>query len=231
MDVEPFASRTRRLTSPTFRLRRGAMFWRVAILVFVVLELYLWLHLRMIIPFKPHGRVRRLFFMVVYAPQLASIAVGVAIGVTVVASAVFRLVVRPSMVRWYNPHSYDPAVQHPMPFFLKLGEEVVAEMPARRVDGPRARPPGTLVRTTHGLYFYPFAWDQEPWMIPEGHIDQVSLKTPVRRVLYWVSGYPDNLVIRDDSGEETWFVVPDPQEALGWFASTAIGTPHFSQSA
>ncbi len=227
MDVDSFAiaSHSRPLTQPRFRLRRWAIFWRMALLGLVLLELYLWLRLQAAFPFQ----FQRLFFMVVYGPQLTTIAVAVAVGVVVISEVVFRLVVRPGMVRWYNPRNRDPAAEHPMPFFLKSGEQVLREMPARVVDGPRHRPPGTLIRTTHGLYFYPYAWDREPWMIPEGHIDQVSLKTPVRRVLYWVEGYPDNLVIRDDSGEETWFVVPDPREALGWFAST--GAPHFSRTA
>lgn len=229
MDVDPFAVSSRRPKLPRFRLRRWAIFWRVALLALAVLELYLWLQLRAVIPFQPHGRIQRLFFMLVYGPQLATIAVAIALGVTVVSEVVFRLVVRPGMVRWYNPRNRDPASQAPLPFILKSGEQVLREMPARVVDGPRYRPAGTLIRTTHALYFYPYAWDREPWMIPEGHIDQVCLKTPVRRVLYWVEGYPDNLVIRDDSGEETWFVVPDPREALSWFATS--GTPHFSRSA
>jgi hypothetical protein len=227
MDVDPFAPRGRRPTAPAFRLRRGPIFWRVAIATFLVLELVAYFHLRRLVPFRPWGRLRRIVRMVGLAPQCAGTAAVVAFGVTLACEVAFRLVVRPMMVRWYNPRSYDPAAQHAMPFFLKSGERPLAEMPARLVDGPRSRPPGSLVRTTHGLYFYPFAWDREPWMLPEGHIDRVQLRTPVRRVLHWVEGYPDNLVVRDDSGAETAFVVPDPHAALAWFAATAEA-PHLA---
>jgi hypothetical protein len=227
MDVDPFAPCWRRPASPTFRLRRGQIFWRVAIVTFLVLELVLYFHLRRAIPFRPRGRWRRIVHLVAFAPQFACTAAVIGAGVVLACEVAFRLVVRPLMVRWYNPQHRDPGAGHPMPFFLKAGERVLDEMPARLVDGPRRRPPGTLVRTTHGLYFYPFAWDLEPWMVPEGHLDRVQLRTPARRVLYWVEGYPDNLVVRDDSGEETAFVVPDPHAALAWFAATARA-PHLA---
>jgi hypothetical protein len=139
---------------------------------------------------------------------------------------VFRLVVRPLMQRWYDPRPRDPHWTHPHPFFMKANERVLAEVGARRATAPRGRPPGMLVLTDCGLYFYPYAWNLEPWTLPLGHLRGVALRTPLRRVLGFVEGYPDHVVFTDDSGEQTAFVVADPADLLARFGRPAIPAPH-----
>ncbi len=136
--------------------------------------------------------------------------------VAIVSDMVFRLLVRPLMRRWYYPKCLDPTAVHPLLFQLGVGESILEERPARRVDG-RTTTPGTLVRTNRRAYFFPFAWQRESWSIPYEHVADVRLVTPRRRALGWVSGYPDHVVVTEDSGETTALIVAEPAEVLSWF--------------
>jgi hypothetical protein len=225
MDLEPIALPARRRTRPTFQLRIGEIFWRVFAVVLVVLEVAKWLKVRQMIPLRPRTefppRLRRILLMIYYTPELAFKAFLAAAIAAVACDLVFRLLIRPMMVRWYDPRGADPEFRHPHAFFLKADERTLAEVGARRVVG-RSRPAGTLVRTNWGVYFYPFAWDLEPWSLPDAHLAGVRLHTPRRRVLGWVSGYPDQVVLRDDEGQETAFVVADPGAVVSWFGAGRV---------
>jgi hypothetical protein len=225
MDHDAESNRSRRPSVPPFQLRFGAIFVRVALITLVVAEVVLWLKLRDAgFPFRP--RYRRFLVMLYFTPKLAFRAMALAAAVTVVSDLVFRLLVRPLMQRWYDPRPRDPHWTHPHPFFMKAREVVLDEMAARAVTAGRSRPPGTLVVTDCGLYFYPYAWNAEPWTLPIGHLRSVSLRTPRRRVLGFVEGYPDNVVFTDDSGAEAAFVVADPAALLSRFGRPAIPAPH-----
>lgn len=210
---------------PEFQLRFGAIFGRVALVTLVVAEVLLWLHLRDAgFPFRP--RYRRFLVMLYFTPRLAFRAMALATAVTVMTDLVFRLLVRPMMQRWYAPRPRDPHWEHPHPFFMKAGERVRAEVGARLVATGRSRPPGMLVVTDCGVYFYPYAWHREPWSLPLGHLRRVGVRTPRRRVLGLVQGYPDNLVLMDDSGEETAFTVADPSALVSLFPGRSVPVPH-----
>jgi hypothetical protein len=218
----------RQPTAPRFELRLGEIFWRVFAVALIALEVAKWLWLRPRIPLRPRvgfpPRLRRIWYMIYHTPELAFRAFLAAAIIAVVSDLIFRLFVRPLMVCWYNPRGADPELSHPHPFFLKANEQTLAEAPARLVAG-RKRLRGTLVRTNWGTYFYPFAWDAEPWSLPDAHLVRVHTRTPRRRVLGWVTGYPDNVVLSDDAGEETAFVVADPAAVLGWFRTDCIPSP------
>jgi hypothetical protein len=214
LDAEP-RSRTP-IDTPRFQLRYRPIFGRVFLVAFVVLEVIFWLKVvRPFLPFRP--RINRILFVIVHTPQMLFYALLIAAIATMTTDLVFRLLVRPLMRRWYHPRSYDPTAAHPLPFQLGIGEEIREERPARRVLG-RSKQPGTLVLTNRRVYFFPYAWDAESWSIPFEHIAGVRLHTPRRRVLGWVSGYPDHLVIADDSGEETRLILADPLQIRHWFA-------------
>lgn len=196
---------------PPFRLRFDAVLGRAAFAAWIALEVARFLQLRERIPFRP--RIRRILWMVYYTPELAFKALAIGAAVAILTDLVFRLLVRPAMARWYAPRPRDPQWVPPHTFHAKAGERTLAEVGARLVDG-RKRPPGSLVVTDCALTFYPYAWDREPWTLPIGHMSRARLRTPRRRVLGLVEGYPDNVAVTDDSGEETAFVVADPEGLL-----------------
>jgi hypothetical protein len=227
MDPEILPLKPRRRILPDFQLRLGEIFWRAFAVLLIALEIAKWLWLRPRIPLRPrplgpHPRVRRIWYMIYYTPGLAFQAFLAAAIVAVACDLIFRLIVRPLMVRWYSPRGADPEFAHPHPFFLKADERTLSELPARQVVGRSRRPAGTLVRTNWGTYFYPFAWDAEAWSLPDGHLRDVRPRTPRRRVLGWVSGYPDNVVFVADDGQETAFVVADPAAVLSWFPGRPV---------
>lgn len=204
---------------PDFHLRYGPIFWRVLLVGFVFLEVVFWLkRVRPALPFQP--RLPGVVLMAYVAPRFLFYAILIAAIVTVVTDLVFRLLVRPLMCGWYHPRSFDPSSAHTLAFRLGVGEEVVSELPARRVMG-RRKVSGTLARTTRRVYFIPYLWDVEDWSIPFEHVAQARLITPPRRVLGWVSGYPDHVVVTEDSSEEVTLVVADPRSVLGWFGEAA----------
>jgi hypothetical protein len=182
---------------PRFQLCFGSIFWKVALVVWLLGEYKVW-------------RARRLVGLLFYTPRTLFAAFAIAAVVTVVVDLVFRLVVRPLMVLWYHPRGRDPYQSTNLQFRLGSGETVLAEFPARRMEG-RSRQPGTLVRTNRRVAFYPYAWDAEPWELDLGRLRAVRTKPTVRRVLGYVRGYPDHLVLQAEDGSEIAVVVADPE--------------------
>lgn len=221
MDNDPFETpATARPPKPRFILRYGPIFWRVFLVGFVVMEVVFWRKfVQPNFPFRP--RFRRLLVMAYFSPRFLLHALMLAAVVTVVCDLIFRLVVRPLMRGWYHPRCLDPTAAHPLPFRLGVGETILEEIPGRRLVG-RAKQPGTIVRTNRSLYFFPFAWDLDEWSCPIDHIARARLSTPRRRVLGWVRGYPDHLVLDEDSGESVTLILADPEHALRWFPRAVV---------
>lgn len=222
--MDDATERALRPNAALFQLRFGAIFARVALVVWIVGEVLLWLKLRDAgFPFRP--RYRRFLVMLYFTPRLAFRAMAAGALVAIGADLAFRVLVRPLMRRWYDPRPRDPHWTHPHPFFQKVGERVLGEFGARQVASGRSRPAGTLIVSDCGLTFYPFAWDREPWFLPKGHLRGLTTRTPARRVLGLVRGYPDNLVVSDDAGEETAFVVADPRAVMDALGGCSIAEP------
>jgi hypothetical protein len=193
---------------PRFELCFGAVFTKVALVVLLVGEYKVWRLVRIAVP--PSAPGRRVLGFLFYTPRAVFAAFAIGAILTVMVDLVFRLVVKPLMVLWYHPRNRDPFRTTDLCFRLAAGETVLAEIPARRMDG-RHRRPGTFVGTDRRIGFYPYAWDGEPWELDLHRLREVRIEPTVRRVLGCVRGYPDHLVLRgDDSAGEIALIVADP---------------------
>jgi hypothetical protein len=194
---------------PAFRLRVEAVFRRVLVVTFVALEVALWMRrIRPRIPFRP--RYRRLAALLYAAPTLLVRSILIAAIVTILVDLVFRAIVRPLMIRYYEPRLRGLTGGPDVVFRLEPGEVVEAEMPARRVEGRHERP-GTLLCTDRRVFFCPFDWRADVW---EGHRAGVPVSSVKarRRVLGLVEGYPDHIAC----GDGTRLAVGDPARVLRW---------------
>jgi hypothetical protein len=200
------------------RLAFGAVYWRVAALVFVACELLLWRMIRLRAPWI-RGR-RRIALMLYNSPSFAIMALLVAAVVAVAADLIVRLLVRPMLERWHAPPD-DASMGLPPSFHLASREAIAAETPARR-SGKWRWSPGRLVRTNLRLWFFPHAWDAEPWSLPLGEIDRIE-PTPAPAMAWGlVRGLPDRLTVRGRDGAPETFAVPDPAGVLAWFDGKGV---------
>jgi hypothetical protein len=184
------------------------------IVIFIGLETALWLRrIRPRIPFRP--RYRRVAAMFAAAPTLLMRSILIAAIATIVVELIFRALVRPLMIRYYEPQSRGlNGFGHDLAFSLEGGEVVWADMPVRRVEGRRERP-GRLVWTDRRVCFCPFDWRADPWEIrrdSRGAVATARAVRPARRVLGLVQGYPKHVRFEDG----TQFAVRDPQAVLAW---------------
>jgi hypothetical protein len=215
-------------------VRFGALFKNIALPAFLGLELVLLAKVHQAIPFQPW--THKLAFFLYFSPNMAMVAALTGLIATAVTWLVFLSIVRPLMVRWYNPQPRDRDAYHPLTFQADPLDRPIAHLGARRIEGRRSVP-GTLMRTSRGVSFHPFAFDAEPWTLTLDRVVQARRRTPVRRVLGLVRGYPDHVVLRDPSGTETTFVTGDPSLLLDWFRpsftppkpapTTPVRTPWF----
>lgn len=194
-----------------FRLEYSTIFEQSLLVVWLVLVIGVWVKLQRNFPmWKP---LHRLLAWVYFSTTVAVHALTVA-GLTALGMyAAFRLVLSPLMIRWYHPRSRDPEYVLPLTFTLMQGERIEARWGARLVLGRRAVP-GTLVRTNRCLYFYPFAWEIEPWTLPLDQVARAGKVTPRRRVLNWIAGYPDHVVVSKSDHGTTTLIVADPDHVL-----------------
>src|SRR5262249_28305859 len=146
---------------PRLRLAFGRLLWSVTGVLIVIREAGLWWFLhRMRVGPGPS----RLLALIYYSPGLMFQCLLVGAIIAVAADLIVRLVVRPLAARWYSPRE-DASSSHPAPFRLGPDEAIELEMPARRRVGRRWLP-GTLLGTNRRAWFFPFAWDAEPWSCP-----------------------------------------------------------------
>ena len=145
------------------------------------------------------------------SPGYFAFALGAAVLVTLGAALLVRFVIAPQLRRWLRPNA------EPMHgFYLSSRETVAAEIPARRAVG-RSCPAGTLVVTDLRLWFFPTAWDAEPWSVPLERV-QGARAVPAPPVLGGlVTGLPDRVEVRGAAGVRETFAVAEPEQVLGWF--------------
>jgi hypothetical protein len=220
LDIGTLAIATTRTTPrnitmrvPPIRLAFGPVFWRLSMIVFALKELASWKHVRpWLIGAPPSKYVAALIYI---TPQ--SILIGFLIGfaVTLGLAILVKLLAGPIAARWYAPAQTGSELT-PLPFHLETGESMVAEAPARRRSA-RGWKPGTLILTDRRLWFFPTAWDLEPWSVPVA--DLASIRNLRRRTLTGpiIRGVPDSLRIRGRSGEDAVFAVAEPKLVRGWF--------------
>ncbi len=215
------------MNPPSIRLAFGAVFWRIFLILTVLVEFRSWRIIRQMLPGR--WRHRRLAAWLFLTPGLLFRAFAIAAIVTILLDQLVRLLAWPIAARWYFPAGAG-SEQTPLGFHLDASEQIVAEAPARRRAGGGWRP-GTLVLTTRTLWFFPVAWDLEPWSLPLDHLGAIR-SIPYRPLFgTFVRGVPDRLVVRHDSGEETAFAVADPRVVRDWFDRPDLAQYLHSRSA
>jgi hypothetical protein len=222
VDPSPWAFARHRATAPKFSLRFGAVFKNIALPAFLGLELVLWAKVHQAFAVQPW--THKVAFFLYFSPNMAMVAGLTGLIATAITWLVFRVAVRPAMVRWYNPRPRDVDAFHPLTFVSGVEERPIDHLGARRLNGRRAEP-GTLVRSTRGITFHPFAFDGDPWSISLDQVDTAHRRTPTRRVLGLLRGYPDHVVVRDASGAEATFVTGEPSALLDWFRPSIEPAP------
>jgi hypothetical protein len=214
------ATRSPEADTPRFRLAFDAVLLRVSLIVICGKEYHVWRFVEKHMPNHSFGQ--KLLGFLTLAPRWLFLSFLIAGLVTVVVDIAFRMVVRPMMVRWYSPRNGDQNYVPALTFALRPNERVLAELPARRMDG-RKRVPGTLVYTNQRLAFNPFSWDAEPWVVSLDTVDEIRLEPTVRRVLGLVTGYPDHMSVIVERREDIAVIVADPEVVLGLFGWQEAG--------
>ncbi len=203
------------MKTPPIRLAFGAVFWRVFLLTFGLTEIVIWGKVRFW--FRGGRRGRRLAALLYFTPSALYRAFLIATLVTVALDLFIRFLIRPIVGSWYNPVQGIGSSETPLGFHLDPNEWIVDEAPARRASG-RGWRPGTLILTSKMVWFFPRAWDLEPWSLPLDALRSVTT-TPGRRPLgTFVLGVPDRLALRDAEGRDTLFAVADPGAVVDWFS-------------
>ncbi|RUL82956.1 hypothetical protein [Tautonia sociabilis] len=199
------------------RLAFWAAFWRIALFLAVLGELALWAAIRrQAVGFPP--RVR-LAFLVVYSPRVLVSAALLAGLITQALDVLVRLAVDPMLRRWLQPATdRDDDDGRGFGFHLDATERVADARPARMRVGRGSRP-GTLVLTDRRLWFFPSAWDGEPWSVPRDGIRSASLDPPPPALARVVRGLPPQVVVSGGAGPESraTFALADPSAVLRWF--------------
>ncbi len=208
------------MTPPPIRLAFGALFWRAFAVLFVLGELAVWSHLRPFLGNRAPGF--RVAALILYSPRMIFRVFLIAAAFTVLIDLYVRFIMRPLLARWYSPRTPSTEFGTPIAFHLESREQILNEVPSRRVVGRRCVP-GTLIRTDRRLWFSPHAWDCEPWSLRETNLDSLTTRSRRSRLGTFLIGTPDRLVLVDDRGEESVFVVADPGEILSWYPDRADG--------
>ena len=153
------------MSSPHKQLELDArwVYWRCFLVVFLIGQLVAWQRVQRLPARLPGHRVM-IFLLAPWATR-RSVVTAILVGglLTLVAIVFVRLIVRPLLARWLTP-SVDPAGGL---FHLAAGERVVASLSARRQAGWTWQP-GSLTLTDRRLWFFPAAWEIEPWSLRRG---------------------------------------------------------------
>lgn len=210
-DGFPFEPRGRRFS--TRNLDLGFTFWaaawRIALGVFVVREfLFYWKSLRL--PMEMPARLTRVFFKV---PESLFVAGVSGLGASLLLWGFVKILTEPRIRRWLEPRG-DNSFAMPYAFRLAPGERAEAEWPGRRWVGGRSWRAGVLVLTNRRLWFFPHAWDDEPWSADRHRLPEfLGQIAPPRLSWGYVSGLPNRLAFRRGFEAET-FVLLDPDAVV-----------------
>lgn len=183
--------------------------WRIALGVFVVREfLFYWKSLRF--PIEMPARLTRLFFK---APESLFVATVSGLGASLVLWGFVKVLTEPRIRRWLEPRG-ENSFAMPYAFRLAPGERTEAEWPGRRWVGGRSWRAGLLVLTNQRLWFFPHAWDDEPWSVDRQRLSEFLGQLPPPRLSWgYVTGLPNRLAFRRGYAAET-FVLLDPDAVI-----------------
>lgn len=202
------------MKTPPIRLAFGSVLLRAFLVTAIIMEIVVWNKLQGFLMAKGAGS--RIAWLIYFSPAILFQAFLVSSIATVVLDLAVRFVLRLAVGRWYNPVRQGDDFGTPISFQLGSQEKILAEVPARLVEGRHSKP-GTMIRTDRRVWFSPFDWSTETWSIDEKSL--ASLKT-VKAPSLWSGlfrGFPDRLVFEDKSGISTQFILADPRAILAWY--------------
>jgi hypothetical protein len=135
----------------------------------------------------------------------------VAVGLAILAVVVVKVVIRPLLGMWLSPSVDSSAVL----FHLAAGEAIGSSMPARRQWGWGWQS-GTLVVTDRRVWFFPAAWDCEPWAVSRSEIIRGETVTPLLTELLPLRNWPEPLRLETRDGAQSTFALADPASVLAY---------------
>jgi hypothetical protein len=189
------------------------VYWRCFLLVFLIGQLVAWQHVQRL-PARLQGHRMMIFLLAPWATRRSVMTAILAGGfLTLVALVLVRLIVRPLVRRWLSP-LVDPASGL---FHLAAGERVVANLSARRQAGWIWQP-GSLTLTDRRLWFFPAAWEIEPWSVRVDELDQVKQERSVLAQFGPIRNWPQAIELWGRSGQEALIATSDPDPLLDWFS-------------
>jgi hypothetical protein len=199
------------------RLAFGAFLWRSFVLLAVLGELALWVTIRKRARgFPPQFR---LAWLIGYTPQTLFLAFFMAAVATLAVDLFVRVVVDRFLRRWLDPASdRDDEAGRGFGFHLGATERVSDSLPARRLVGRRSEP-GSLVLTDQNVWFFPSAWDGEPWSVSRAAIRSVKAEPTPGLMGRLLRNLPPRVVVVPGSGSEApgRFALLEPRRVLSWF--------------
>lgn len=215
----------RRMPAIPLRLEFGSVVWRVALVVFVILEALRWRMLESRFPGVNQGRiVMNLLFK---TPRYMVVAFLIGSITAVLLDQFVRHVLSPLVAFWYLPRVDHESTN----FHMTAHEKVEHVAPARRQSGRRWLP-GTLVRTTQRLWFFPQAWDAEPWNARVAELLPARKEPAPPLGCGFVHGLPDRLVLQAPGHEPATLALAEPEEVLSWLPGyTHEAAPQIAQAA
>jgi hypothetical protein len=189
------------------------IFWRAFLLIFLVLEWMLWLHVRQMPMRAP--RLRWIIFLLHPRATRRSIfhAIILAGCVTLALTLAVQLIIRPLLNLWLRPR-VDPSWWL---FHLSSGDSPLASVPGRWKSDGRWQP-GALVLTNRRIWFFPAAWEVEPWSMARQDLEQIEMEPSRLSRLVPIRNWPELLCFSGRVKEDACFAVADPDSVLGWFA-------------
>jgi hypothetical protein len=197
------------------RLHLKPLITTIAVAVFSILELRI---LLVVLNHVPPGRRLGLFLFHPKATRRSFwLAISLGFALTMLGELLNWLILRPIVRSWLAPRvDHSEAV-----FRLSASESVVDAVPARRRRGPWSWEPGSLVRTNLRLWFFPTAWDSEPWSIRMSEAGQSSL-VPAPSV-FWglIQDLPERLLCTSASGSSAVFALREPELVEDWLRPDA----------
>jgi hypothetical protein len=191
------------------------IFWRSFVLIFLVRELFVW-HWIQQLPVRVPG-YRVIIFLLARKATPTSFAWALVGGgaVTLLAFLIDYLVVRP-LLNWWRSPSVDSSSGL---FHLAARESIVTSVPARRNLG-WVWQAGTLVLTDRRVWFFPAAWNDQPWSLDFQDFDHIEPRSTVLARLVPIRHWPENLCFSTRSGEKSTFAMANPAAVLAWFRPT-----------
>jgi hypothetical protein len=188
------------------------VYWRSFLLFFLAKQFMAW-HRVSRLPIRAPGHRVIVFLLAPWAtPQSFAVALLAGGILTLLAIVIVRLIVRPLLNFWLNP-PVDPAWGL---FHLSANETILSSMPARRRSGWRCQP-GLLAVTNRRLWFFPSAWDGEPWSLGLDEGGHIERERSVVADLAPIRNWPVSFHLWGRSGQDAVFAVADPDAMLAWF--------------